>query len=220
MRKYSEILKRCILFDGITDDGMTAILDCLDAKVKQYAKNQEVFSEGQQVTDIGIVLSGAVQIVNTDHFGNRNIVTQIGPSNILGESFVCAEVKSVPVSAAASENSELMLINGSRIMHSCCNSCEFHNRLIANLMKNLAVKNLMLNRKNAITSKRTTRDKLMTYLLFQARAQGADSFTIPFDRQELADYLQVDRSGLSAEISRLRREGVLECSRSRFTLLR
>ncbi|MGN1416991.1 MAG: Crp/Fnr family transcriptional regulator [Oscillospiraceae bacterium] len=201
MRKYREILKRCILFEGISDDDLTAMLGCLNAEVKQYAKNQVIISEGQRVTDIGIVLSGAVQIVSVDYFGNRNIVTQIEPSQIFGEAFVCAEVMSVPIGAAASENSEIMLLDGNRVMGPCCNSCEFHKQLIANLMKNLARKNLMLNRKIEITSKRTTREKLMTYLLWQAKSQGSDSFTVPYDRQELADYLQVDRSGLSAEIS-------------------
>lgn len=219
MRKYTEILKKCTLFEGIGDDELAEKLSCLNAKVKQYGKNQVIISEGQRVTDIGIVLSGAVQIVSVDYFGNRNIVTQIEPSHIFGEAFVCAEVMSVPISAAASEDSEIMLIDGNRIMCPCCNSCEFHKQLIANLMKNLALKNLTLNRKIEITSKRTTREKLMTYLMWQAKSKGSDSFTIPYDRQELADFLQVDRSGLSAEISKLRREGILECDRSRFTLL-
>lgn len=219
MRKYTEILKKCTLFDGITDDELTEKLSCLNAKVKHYAKNQIIISEGQRVTDIGIVLSGAVQIVSVDYFGNRNIVTQIEPSHIFGEAFVCAEVMSVPISAAASEDSEIMLIDGNRILCPCCNSCGSHKQLIANLMKNLALKNLTLNRKIEITSKRTTREKLMAYLLWQAKSRGSDSFTIPYDRQELADFLQVDRSGLSAEISKLRREGILKCDRSRFTLL-
>ncbi|MGN0692376.1 MAG: Crp/Fnr family transcriptional regulator [Oscillospiraceae bacterium] len=219
MRKYTEILKKCTLFDGITDDELTEKLSCLNAKVKHYAKNQIIISEGQRVTDIGIVLSGAVQIVSVDYFGNRNIVTQIEPSHIFGEAFVCAEVMSVPISAAASEDSEIMLIDGHRILCPCCNSCGSHKQLIANLMKNLALKNLTLNRKIEITSKRTTREKLMAYLLWQAKSRGSDSFTIPYDRQELADFLQVDRSGLSAEISKLRREGILKCDRSRFTLL-
>lgn len=219
MRKYTEILKKCTLFEGIGDNDLAEKLSCLNAKVKQYGKNQVIISEGQRVTDIGIVLSGAVQIVSVDYFGNRNIVTQIEPSHIFGEAFVCAEVMSVPISAAASEDSEIMLIDGNRIMCPCCNSCEFHKQLIANLMKNLALKNLTLNRKIEITSKRTTREKLMTYLMWQAKSKGSDSFTIPYDRQELADFLQVDRSGLSAEISKLRREGILKCDRSRFTLL-
>ena len=219
MRKYTEILKNCTLFDGIDDNDLSAMTGCLNAKVKQFAKNQVIINEGQRVTDIGIVLSGSVQIVSVDYYGNRNIVTQIEPSNIFGEAFVCAEVMSVPISASASEESEIMLIDGKRIMEPCSNSCGSHNRLIANLMKNLALKNLTLNRKIEITSKRTTREKLMTYLLWQAKSQGYDSFTIPFDRQELADFLQVDRSGLSAEISKLRHEGIIECDRSRFTLL-
>lgn len=219
MKKYLEILQKCILFDGISDDDLAAMLGCLGAKVKNYTKNQTILTEGQEATHMGIVLSGAVQIVSMDYYGNRNIVTEIRPSQIFGESFVCAGVKSVPISVVNCEDSKIMLMEGTRIMRSCCNACEFHNRLIYNLMKILADKNLIFHRKLEIISKRTTREKLMTYLLWQAKCHNSDTFIIPYDRQELADFLQVDRSGLSAEISKLRNEGIIECMRSHFTLL-
>ena len=121
--------------------------------------------------------------------------------------------------SAARNGAKVMLIESGHILHTCENHCGFHGQLIFNLMKDLAKKTLRYHKKIEITSKRSTREKLMTYLLFEAERAGADSFEIPFDRQELADYLDVDRSGLSAEISKLRREGVLECEKSRFVLL-
>ena len=111
-----------------------------------------------------------------------------------------------------------MLIDSRKILHPCCNTCEFHSRIIFNLMKSIAAKNLLLNQKIEIISKRTTREKLMAYLMIQAKQHGS-SFTIPYDRQELADFLEVDRSGLSAEISKLRKENVIECKRSFFRFL-
>ena len=119
----------------------------------------------------------------------------------------------------ADEDSQVLLMECRRITTSCCNACEFHNRIICNLLKLVAVNSLMFDLKIQVTSKRTTREKLMTYLLDQAKLRGSSSFTIPFDRQELAAYLEVDRSGRSAETSKLRPEGVLESEKNRFTLL-
>jgi len=125
----------------------------------------------------------------------------------------------MPVNVTASEDSEVLMIDAWRITHSCENACGFHHQLIYNMMRILAVKNLICNQKIEVVSQRSTRDKLMAYLMQQAQKHGSNQFEIPYDRQELADYLEVDRSGLSAEISRLRREGVLLCERNRFTLL-
>ena len=138
---------------------------------------------------------------------------------MFGEAFACAEVKAIPVTVVASEPSEVMLIDAGHIMNTCSNNCGFHRQLIFNLMRDLAVKNIMFHQKIEITSKRSTREKLMTYLMFQSKKFKKSSFDIPFDRQELADYLEVDRSGLSAEISKLRQEGILESNRKHFKLL-
>ena len=159
------------------------------------------------------------QIVKEDFYGKRTIVVRIEPADLFGESFACAQLLAIPVSVIAAEDSEVMLMDCQRLLTTCSNSCDFHNKLIFNLLKVVAAKNLLFNQKMEITSRRTTREKLLAYLNAQAKQHGSNSFTIPYDRQELADYLEVDRSGLSAEISKLRREGVLESQRSQFTLL-
>ena len=165
------------------------------------------------------MLSGSVSITKLDYFGNKSIISVIEPSDLFGESFACAETKAVSVSVVAQNDSEIMLIDCKRIIHSCSNSCEFHSRIIYNLLKILAEKNLMFNQKIEITSKRTTREKLMTFLSFQAAKNSSNSFYIPFDRQSLADYLEVDRSGLSCEIGKLRKEGIIESKRNYFKIL-
>lgn len=219
MKKYFEILQNCPLFAGIADENLTAMLGCLDAKACRFDKNQTVIAEGSRARHIGILLSGSVQIVRVDYYGNKSIVATVEPGEIFGESFVCAEVEKIPVTVIATEPSAVLLIDCNRVLHACNHACAFHSRMIFNLMKVVAMKNLVFHQKIEITSKRTTREKLMAYLLLQAKKNGSQSFTIPYDRQGLADYLEVDRSGLSAEISKLRREGVLMCHRSSFTLL-
>ena len=155
-----------------------------------------------------------------DFFGNRNITASIDPADVFGESFACADVEAMPVSVVASEASEIMLINCGYIIDVCSRACTFHNRMIYNMMKIVAKKNIEFNRKIEITSKRTTRGKLMAYLMTQAKMRGSNNFTIPFDRQELADYLGVERSAMSAELSRMRQEGLVDYKKSWFRVQR
>lgn len=218
MKKYMEILSKCKLFENIADENLLAMLSCLGAEVRSYTKNQNIFTEGERASHMGILLSGTAQIIRVDFYGNRSIVTNIEPPQLFGESFACTETKSIPVNVIAEKDCEVMLINSQKMLHPCCSACEFHSRMIFNLTKEIAAKNMLLNQKIEIISRRTTREKLMTYLLMQAKKYGS-SFTIPYDRQELADFLEVDRSGLSAEISKLRKENVIGCKRNFFKVL-
>ncbi len=219
MKKYFEILRKCPLFAEIEDQDLIPLLDCLGAEAKSFKKKDVIISEGEAARYIGVVLSGAVQIERNDYYGNRTILSTAEQGELFGESFACAEVKSIPINVVASENCSVLLIDCRRVMHSCSNACNFHSQMIFNLMKTVALKNIIFHQKIEITSKRSTREKLMTYLMFQAKRAKNNRFEIPFDRQELADYLEVDRSGLSAEISKLKSEGVLKSKKSSFELL-
>lgn len=219
MKKYFSILRKCSLFNNIEDENLISMLGCLGATVKNYSKKEIIIEEGEKARYIGIVLSGSAQIIKIDYFGNRSIVSGLEPSEMFGESFACAEVPSIPINVVANEPSEIMLIDCERVMHPCSNGCNFHQQIIFNLMKIMATKNIMFHQKIEITSERTTREKLMAYLMVQAKKWNSNSFQIPFDRQELADYLQVDRSGLSAEISKMRNEGILKSHKNHFELL-
>lgn len=219
MKKYLNILGKCPLFFGIGHDELLRMLVCLGAKAEFYDKKYTVFAEGSRAKYIGIVLSGSVQITQVDFYGNRSILSVIGAGQVFAEAFACAEVEEMPVSVVANEPSEIMIIECAHVLHTCENRCAFHRQLIFNLMKDLATKTITFHKKIDITSKRTTREKLMAYLMHEAKSAGGNSFDIPFDRQELADYLEVERSGLSAEISKLQKEGVLESRKKHFTLL-
>ena len=219
MKKYFEILQKCPLFFDIGESELSSLLHCLGARVEKFNKKYTVFTEGNPAKYIGIVLCGSVQTVTVDYYGNRSIVASAGRGELIGEAFACADIDSMPVSFIANEPAEIMLIECSRILYSCKNACGFHGRMIFNLMKNLANKNLSFHQRLEVTSKRTTREKIMAYLLQRAKLEDKRRFTIPFDRQELADYLEVDRSGLSAEISKLRSEGIIFCRKNEFELL-
>jgi len=217
--KYLEILKKCPLFDGIEENNLIKMLSCLGARVLSFDKKFTVFSEGSKAKYLGIVLSGSVQTILIDYDGNRSILSNMEASEVFAEDYACAEISAIPVTVVANEPSEVMFIDCSHILHTCSNNCGFHQQLIYNLMKDLATKTIMFHQRVEVTSKRTTREKLMTYLSIEAKKCSSNSFDIPFDRQELADYLEVDRSGLSAEISKLRSEGILESSKNHFRLL-
>lgn len=219
MKKYFEVLRKCSLFDSISDAYLPAMLSCFGVVVKNYKKDEPIFAEGSPAKYLGIVLSGEAQIVHIDYYGNRSIMANLPPAQIFGESYACAELETVPVDIVATENTEIMMIDVHKITRPCANSCEFHKQMIFNLVKVVATKNLVFHQKIEITSKRNTREKLIAYLLTEAKQHGSESFTVPYDRQELADYLEVERSGLSTEIGKLRREGVLSCEKNRFTLL-
>lgn len=219
MREFNPILEKCPLFDGICMDDLSAMLGCIGGTTVTVRKGQSVYREGDPATHVGIVLQGAVRLIREDYYGNRSIVAHIGPAELFGETYACAGIQSLPISVVADEDSTVLLMDCRRITTTCSSACTFHNRIIFNLLRLVATKNLVFDQKIQVTSKRTTREKLMAYLLNQAKLQGSNSFTIPYDRQELADYLEVDRSGLSAEISKLRRERVLESEKKRFILL-
>jgi CRP-like cAMP-binding protein len=218
LKKYLEILKKCPLFEGIEDGDLLKMLVCLGVKTDFYDKKYTILSEETPAKYIGVVLSGSVQVSQVDYYGNRSILSVLVAGEIFAEAFACAEVGSMPVSVIANEPCEIMMIDSSHILHTCQNNCGFHQRLIFNLMKDLATKTILFHQRIEVTSKRTTRDKLLTYLMMQAKRAGSREFDIPFDRQELADYLEVERSGLSAEIGKLRREGVLDSEKKHFIL--
>ncbi|MBE7092704.1 MAG: Crp/Fnr family transcriptional regulator [Clostridiales bacterium] len=218
MEKYINILKKCPLFLEISDENLLVMLKCLGAKVVSFDKKYTVFTNGKPLKHIGIVLTGSVQVIQVDYYGNRNIVSNNGVGEIIGEAFACAQVESLPVSVIANEKTDIMLIKSDHILKTCKNNCGFHQKLIYNLMKDIALKAVLFHQKIEIISRRTTREKLMAYLNLQAKKAGKSEFTIPFDRQELADYLIVDRSGLSNEISKLREEGIIESHKNYFEL--
>lgn len=219
MREFNPILEKCPLFDGIRVEDLSAMMGCIGGRKVSVRKGQAILREGDPAIHVGMVLSGAVRLEREDYYGNRSIVAHIGSAELFGETYACAGIQYLPISVVADADSTVLLMDCRRITTTCSSACAFHNRIIYNLLRLVAEKNLVYDQKIQITSKRTTREKLMAYLLNQAKMHSSNSFTIPYDRQELADYLEVDRSGLSAEISKLRKEKIIDSEKSNFTLL-
>ena len=212
-------MEKCLLFSGIEEEKLSGLLSCLGARTEFFDKKYTVFAEDSAANYIGIVLTGRVQILKYGYDGSRSIIGEAAVGEMFCEAFACAELDAIPVTVVAAEPSDILLINCSHILRTCQNACGFHRQMIFNLTKSLAVKNIMLHNKSEITSKRTTREKLWAYLMLEAHERGKSSFDISFNRQELADYLEVDRSGLSVEIGRLIKEGLIKSRRNHFEIL-
>ena len=220
MEEFYPLLQTVELVSGITAAELGPLLACLGAVVNRYARNQIIFGSGESIRRFGILLSGQVQVVQDDYYGNRSILGQFGPGDLVGESFACAESPSLPVDVIATADSEVILIDCRRLASPCEKACGFHNRLVQNMMRVLSRKNIALTRKMQITSRRTTREKLLAYLAAESVKNRSNRFEMSFNRQELADYLNVERSAMSAELSRLRSDGLLDFSRNQFLLKR
>ncbi|NLG24282.1 MAG: Crp/Fnr family transcriptional regulator [Clostridiales bacterium] len=219
------------LFDGVPPSEIRALLGCLSARAQRYERGTFLFMRGDAPKGVGLVLEGRVHVAEEDVMGNRSILAEVGPSELVAEAFACAGIARLPVDAVAAADCRVLWLDGGQLWGpspSCgaqgsrCGTtptCAFHSRLVANLMRILAVKNIALHEKLRIMGKRTTRDKLLRYLSARARDAGSAEFEIPFNRQELADYLGVDRSALSTELGKLRDGGLLRFERNRFELL-
>jgi CRP-like cAMP-binding protein len=208
-----------ILFDGIAPDALTTLLGCLSARRQVYDKGEFIFVEGDAVGDVGVVLSGSVHVVKEDYWGSRVILALIGEGGLFAEAFSAAGTEKLPVSVVAAGSAEVLFIDCRKICRTCPNACSFHAKLVSNMLKILADKNVSLTEKLEHITRKTTREKLLSYLSSQAKRAGSPVFAIPFNRQELADYLSVERSAMSYELGKLRDEGVIAYRKNDFELL-
>lgn len=212
-------LTKIALMQGLNEQEISLILNCLQAKIKKYEKGETIFQEGEKIEEIGIIFSGTVTVQRNDYWGNRSIVALLGEMDVFGETFACLNQAS-DVQVIAEEASEILFLQVNRVLTTCSSSCQFHNRLIRNLLETCARKNYQMNVKVDILSQKTTREKLLTFLSRQAIYLGKQQFEIPFNRQQLADYLSVDRSAMTVELGKLKREGIIDFQKNVFTLNR
>ncbi len=217
VRRFFEMQKSIPLFNGIAFNDFNKMLNCLSARKAFFRKGEVVLLAGNHLHFIGLIISGSVQIAKNDDEGRVNILAELGASRLFGETFACAGIDRSPVTVIASENTEILLMNYRKIITTCSTSCPFHAKLIENMLGIIARKNIMLNQKIEILSKRTTREKLLHF--FDLHRGAAKKFTIPFDREELAQYLCVDRSAMSAELSRMRDERIISFRKNKFEIL-
>ena len=219
MKEYLPVLSRARLFAGVAPDELESVLNCLEARPVRYEKGEYILRAGAAVESLGLLAAGDAFIIQEDFWGNRNLLSAIEPGQCFAESFACAPGSASTVAVVAQAESAVLWLNVRRLLGLCPSVCRHHSAILQNLLADLAVKNLRLNEKVSHLSQRTTRARLLSYLSAEAQRQGGPDFDIPFSRQQLADYLSVERSGLSAELSRMQAKGLLTFRKNHFTLL-
>lgn len=211
-------IRRCALFNGIAESDLTALLACLGARCVRVEKGGVLFRMGEKANRFAVLLSGSLVVVTYGEDGRRTIIKSLDAGALVAAAQALAGVASLRVGVEASELSEALVLNAARVVSPCTQACAFHARLVRNLMTIMAQKTLELNARIDILSRRSTQDRLMAYLHAVAQREGAAEFDIPFDRQQLADFLCVERSALSAEISRLSKAGLIASRKHHFAL--
>lgn len=218
MEQYLSMISKTPLFKGLTTGDIGTLLKELGASRKSYIKGNFVFYGGDEVHHLGIVLSGQLHIIQEDYWGNRNIVALIKAGNMFGEAFACLSGVSSTVSAIVADKAEILFIDVHKLLQSGTTLTRPQEILSLNLLGVLAQQNLILTEKIRYISQRSTRQKLLFFLSDEARNNGAAAFTISFNRQELADYLSVDRSAMSAELGKMKKDGLLTYEKNHFIL--
>ena len=207
------------LFDGIEKENMDAMLGCTGYHIGTYQKGQVVILEEEHIHHVGIVLSGTVDMIKEDVWGNKTLLARMGKNELFGETFACGDDNRSVVTFTVPEDTYILFIPFHRMMHTCTNACVFHQKLVENMVRIIANKNRDLMRKVEIISKKTLREKILTYLSVQAQAQNARYFEIPLGRTELATYLCADRTALARELSSMRADGLIDFDKNMFRIL-
>ena len=216
METYMPLLKNTNMFLGIRDSEIRTMLKCLSTKKIRFQKGEYIIRSGENNHLVGLVLSGLVLIEKVDHWGTNSIFEEITPGMTFAESYACVSMLPAEINVLASTDAEVMFLDFRRIFTVCSSACVYHTKLIYNLLNAMAQKNISLTQKIEHLSKRTIRDRLLSYLSTESMKANSSSFEIPFNRQQLASYLAVDRSALCSEISKLQKEGIITCHKNRF----
>ena len=212
------VLRTSGIFSGISAEETEKMLHCLEVRPETFQKDEYILRAGDRVEAFGLVITGKVMIIQEDFWGNRNILAAVGAGHCFAETFACSPGAVLNVSVIAETNVQVLFLNVKRILTTCPSTCSHHSRMIRNLLSELAEKNLRLNEKITHLGQRSRRAKILSYLSAEAQRHGSAEFDIAFSRQQLADYLSVDRSGLSMELSRMQEEGLLEYRKNHFVL--
>lgn len=206
------------LFHGIRENEISHVLSCLGAREKSYRKNETIFRAGDTVHELGLVESGSVNIIVNFYWGRSNIFGHVEKGKIFAENYAAIPGKELICDVVAAEDSEILFLGFTELLTTCQHACSFHHRLIHNLLRISAQKNLDLSSRMMHTAPKSLRERLLSYLSEQAMINGTTHFTIPFDRQQLADYLGVDRSAMSNELSKMQKDGLIAFKKNEFTL--
>ena len=213
-----DVISKTALFRGCSPSKVEQMLRRLEYVIRAYQKDEMIYSRGRVITEIGIVLSGSVQIESDDIWGNRSVLNVVDQGGIFAEAYACVPNEPLMVNVIANDSCEILFLNVAKIFEADENICPFYNKFVQNLIVVCAKKNLELSQRIFHTSSKTIRGRLMSYFSQQVSLQRSDRITIPFDRQQLADYLGVDRSALSKELGKMKKDGLLNYHKNQFEL--
>ena len=212
-------LRNSMLFADLTDEDLQKLSNCLSAREKDVARDSFVFRAGEPVRLVYYILSGSMHIIDEDFWGNRSIIETMHKDTLFGEAYVFASKENHLISVVAAQDSKILEINPEKLFETCSNMCECHAQLNRNALRIVSEKIIRLTEKIGHITQRTIREKILSYLSRCAHKEQSDSFYIPYSRQQLAEYLCVDRSALSHELSRLQKQGVIQYHKNYFKLL-
>ena len=218
MLEYLSVLKKSPLFQGASEKEIEQMLPCLQARSHMVRKGDFVLRQGQPVNGLMILAKGCLHMQRDDYWGNRSILTTVNPGELFGAAYFAPENSTALHDVKAVEDSVVVCFDVKKLLSVCPSACRFHTMAVQNLFFAVSGKNRKLLQKLDHLSKRSTREKLLSYLSAESARQGSANFTIPFSRQQLADYLSVDRSAMSRELCRLQKEGLLSFDRNHFSL--
>ena len=219
MKKYISVLKMTQMFSGVSENEIELMLSCLGARLESFKKGEYVFRQGEHIGTITVLVKGSLHIQKDDYWGNRSILGHIAPGEIFGEAYIAPESGPILNDVVAMEESDVICFDFARVITTCPSGCRFHSAVVKNLFFAISEKNRRLVQKIGHMSERTTREKLISYLSEEAKRNGNSVFSIPFNRQQLADFLSVDRSAMSNELCKMRDDGLIEFEKNKFKLL-
>ena len=219
IENYYNQIKNSPVFYGMNDEELRGLLECFHARVRKYEKDEMIIRQGDIVSNIYLILEGAVNIEKDSYWGRRIIISRLGKNDNLALSFVGSKNIESNVDAITVENTLVLILGYEQCTSMCQNACTRHKVLINNLFQILSRENIELIQKIENVSQKTIRDKLMTFLSNEAQKKHSNSFSIQFNRQDLADYLNVDRSAMSFELSKLQKEGLIKYDKNKFELI-
>lgn len=206
------------LFQGLQPGEIKALLRCVDARERRCSRGEALLRAGDVTRSLGLVLSGSVNITVHFYWGGSHIFGRMGPGEIFAETYAVLPDRELMCDAVAAEDTCALFMDMAALTGLCDSACSFHRQVMRNLLGLFAEKNLALSRRMMHTASKSTRERLRSFLSEQAAVNGSPRFTIPFSRQQLADYLGVERSALSAELSRMQKDGLIRYRRNDFTL--
>ena len=213
-----ELISQTALFQGCSPSETEKLLHGLKTFTKKYKKGAPVYLAGTPVTDVGIVLYGTVQIENNDLWGNKNIISLARAGEVFAEAYACIPDEPMMVDVIAMEEAEILFLNVAELFRLAAAGKGEYSHLIHNMTMISARKNLLLSRRILHTSSKKIRGRLLSYLSHQAELQGSRYIDIPLNRQQLADYLSLDRSALSKELAKMKQDGLLDYHKNSFVL--